>query len=409
MRKSILNILALICLMPLNACAQWYLFPSQKKDTSTRKETVRPEPRPVQQESVQESAAPEIPAAEEEADTGYRFIPAESVDVALILPFKANGQTPNANYLEMYGGALMAVRDLGATGLKIRLSVFDSADSDRAAALSEIENADVIIGPVEYAAMRDAASAAAYGRFFVSPLEPRNLELAGRYSVIQAPASWELQAADMVRRLREDINAGDEIIVIRDTTVAGHGQQTGLLLDELRAAGVRYRTVGSVSAIRFDKYHTFRCLIASDKESFIKSESKALGVKGALGENLILYGTARLRNYIAATDLHSCRAHISAGYFVDYDSDDVRDFILSYRALFKTEPGSFAFQGYDIMKYFVTVCSSYGRRWYHKLGDVSYYRGLQSNFRFEDSVYSGKANTGVRRITYNKDLSTALE
>ena len=92
---------------------------------------------------------------------------------------------------------------------------------------------------------------------------------------------------------------------------------------------------------------------------------------------------------------------------MDYNSQDVRNFVLSYRALFKSEPGSFAFQGYDLVNYFVGSCERWGKRWSKKLSGQSF-RGLHSDFVFDSSFGNGKVNKGVRRIVYDKNLSTTL-
>ena len=81
--------------------------------------------------------------------------------------------------------------------------------------------------------------------------------------------------------------------------------------------------------------------------------------------------------------------------------------MLAYRALFKGEPGSFAFQGYDTVHYFVTMRHDYGRRWYRRLPEYQE-KGLQSDFRFDRRHGEGRENIAVRRVVYNSDLTTTL-
>ena len=97
------------------------------------------------------------------------------------------------------------------------------------------------------------------------------------------------------------------------------------------------------------------------------------------------------------------RRTMAAEMGVDYDDPAVKRFILAYRALYKNEPGSFAFQGYDTMHYFVTMCSRYGRRWHKKLTAYSE-TGLQADFRFSDDPV--RVNQAARRIVYRPDLTT---
>ena len=146
--------------------------------------------------------------------------------------------------------------------------------------------------------------------------------------------------------------------------------------------------------------------MASDRDSFLASSVRSLSIQGALNDNVVLYGTSRVRtNGTGPNDLHNVNAHLTSAYFIDYEDPAVRAFILAYRALFNNEPGSFAFQGYDTMRYFVTMCTKYGREWYKKLPEYRQ-KGLQSDFRFTEE--SPRINQAARRVVYNKDLTTTL-
>ena len=47
-------------------------------------------------------------------------------------------------------------------------------------------------------------------------------------------------------------------------------------------------------------------------------------------------------------------------YRIDYTSQGTLEFIHKYRAAFNTEPTSFAFQGYDILTFFVEAMNTWG-------------------------------------------------
>ncbi len=88
---------------------------------------------------------------------------------------------------------------------------------------------------------------------------------------------------------------------------------------------------------------------------------------------------------------------------MDYSDKDVKNFLLSNRALYNTEPSQFAFQGYDTAKYFIGIVSKYGKNWRRKLEETEG-KGLHSDFQF-----NGQTNAAVRRIVYRKDYTTGLE
>ena len=81
--------------------------------------------------------------------------------------------------------------------------------------------------------------------------------------------------------------------------------------------------------------------------------------------------------------------------------------LFSDRALYRTEPSQFAFQGYDLAHYFAKVVAKYGNRWTRALTRTAD-TGLHTDFRFEKTPAGSYRNTGIRRIVYDTDYSTSL-
>ena len=182
------------------------------------------------------------------------------------------------------------------------------------------------------------------------------------------------------------------------------GEQSAYFIEQLQARGIRYQSVLSATEIPFKKGQKARVAVASERDNFVTTVVRSLSIEGARNNDVILYGTSRMRmNGIAQTDLHNTEAHLTLSYFIDYDDPAVRSFILAYRALFQGEPGSFAFQGYDTTHYFVTMCSKYGRQWHKKLAEYGE-KGLQADFRFSEEP--ARINQAARRVIYNSDLTS---
>lgn len=420
MKKFITIILAL-CLIHTGAAAQWYLYPggrSGEKQEQSEPAQTRPERQPSRQEQTPKESAreplrqlPERRTETEERNSWFTeplFGRSSAVSVTLALPIGADSEKPSANFLEMYSGALLALKDLGEEGVRVRLKLVDTG-SGHELTREDINGSDLVIGPVSYKEMLTALSLADGGRVLVSPLDPKTAELVHSSGVIQAPSSWTSQIDELVEWVQEDLMPGDELIVIQDPDSAGRGEQCRYLMDKLNGKVLVYRTYSSVSDINFVEGRTYRMLIASDRDSFLTGAARAAAIEAARNRDIILYSTSRIRSTIGSNvnDLHDTRTHLTAAYHIDYDSPEVKDFILAYRALFKGEPGSFAFQGYDTMHYFVNVCNDYGRNWYRRLPEYSE-RGLQSDFKFMRRQENGKINVAVRRIVYNADLTTSL-
>ena len=174
MKKFITIILAL-GLLHTGASAQWYLYPGGRNEekqeqteaerqTQPQKQT-RPERRQTRQEQAPEESVrePLRQLPESRTETGGRnswfaeplFGRQSEVSVTLALPIGAGSEKPNANFLEMYSGALLALKDLGDEGVKIRLKLVDTA-SGAGLTREDVNGSDLVIGPVSYNEMLTA-------------------------------------------------------------------------------------------------------------------------------------------------------------------------------------------------------------------------------------------------------------
>ena len=85
----------------------------------------------------------------------------------------------------------------------------------------------------------------------------------------------------------------------------------------------------------------------------------------------------------------------------------MKAFLPAYRARFRCEPSPFAYQGYDILTYFVNLISRQGDDWPSALGKRRE-AGLQADFLFSQVEQGGFANEAVRRIIYEPDFTIRL-
>lgn len=379
--------MGILCLVPLSASAQWYLFPDKKKGRKV-------------EEIIEENVGHQ--------KVGRRD--SLKVSVTLMLPLKASSDNANENFIEMYCGSLLALRDLGEEGLAADLRVIDTAAPGFTFNDDIVNGSDVTIGPVSYSDIQKALVLCDSSRVLISPLEPKAAQLIRTGELVQSPAPWSAQIDEMVDWLTEETLMGDEILVLRDTSAAGFGEQSAYLLDQLKDSGLRYRVIFSTSQASFSKYGRYRLLIASDSDGYTAGAVRHLWISAAQGNEITLYCTSKVRNSLGSNtkELHATDTRLAASYFIDYNSRKVKDFIIKYRSFFRTEPGSFAFQGYDTMYYFLKMYAQYGEGWDDALPE-SPAKGLQSDFLFDEGVEEGRLNMAVRRVVYGKDLSMSLQ
>lgn len=406
MMKRISLIILLVGILPLNACAQWYLFPGKKKASPT-KEVV--EEATIIQNNTEPSDSLAIDDTSDLMDDWFSH-KASQINIVLALPIEAKSDKPNSNFLEMYSGALMALDELSAKGTKYQLTVIDTKDVD--ANYSALDDANVILGPVSYNEIVRTLATYTGNQMIISPLDPKAAALSEDSNVLQSPVPQANQIEDMIKWLDEDLMPGDQLLVAKDMSNSGNKEQNAQIFSLLNQRAISYSIVNNFTDYPFEEGLTYRIVVASDNDAFHTGITRNIAIEAERNpkSNIILYCNSRIRSSISqnVSDLHKVRARMTAGYHIDYESPQVKDFILKYRALFNSEPGSFAFQGYDAVKYYASACDIYGLRWHNRLWEYSW-RGLQSDFKFDKDVNNGRTNVAVRRVIYNKDFSISLQ
>ncbi len=373
--------------------------------------TVIEEPIAADSLTVSDTTISEIP----EEDRGKSlftqlFVPKKEIDMALLLPIKATGSTGSRQNLDFYSGVLMAVYDMSKEGISTNLNVYDIADGSLPTADEIIDN-DVVIGPVASGDINRTFMAAPSIKALVSPLDPRAEHLAySNGSLIHAPTPHTVQYNDLISWIKEDMQAADSILFITEkrarqtdavVNMAEAMTSSGLDYKPLSYSILEGRDVTETLAAMMTQTGANRVYIASESEAFVNDVVRNLNVMIHQKYNVVLYAPSKIRSFetIEVENFHNTKMRVSTGYYIDYDEPKVKEFLLHYRALFNTEPTQFAYQGYDLAKYFIGLCSKYGNRWTEKL-DEENASMLQSNFNFEKTPTGGYINNSVHRIVY---------
>ena len=366
----------------------------------------------------------EEPSRVDESPAAMYLLPSRTVSISLLLPLNAKDSTAGSrSNMDFYSGALLAARDMGEKGINIDLSVYDTADGQLHVTEERLKKSDVVIGPVSYGDLGRLMASAPNSTYVVSPLDHRAEQLSVSYkNFIQVPASYEKQYEDLVSWIDEERTPHDSVIVIyeknsRDRSIIDNLEQ------RMESAGISYQPFSYsilegrdiLDPLRRKMALTARThfLIASESEAFVNDVVRNINLMIHEKFDVALYALSKIRGFetIEVENLHNANLHVSTSYYIDYDRKEVQDFIMEYRALFNTEPTPFAFQGYDITRYFSEVCSKYGKAWSSILSMVEE-EMLQSEFKFSRVKVGGSeigyVNSGVRRIVDGPDYSVSL-
>lgn len=328
----------------------------------------------------------------------------DSIRIALLLPFNAK-TAPSPGPFHFYAGALLAADEMGRRNdIAVNLNVFDTTEGYTDSTDVVLRTSDVILGPMSPDELRKVAPRLPEDKYAVSVLDPAAASLADSISIIQAPTIWNEQIKNLARWASEDTQRADSLLVIKEARA--NNAKYDVITDKLDADGMPYVIITCDS---FEDVPEFfeqcaskngctRFIIASEQEDFINELLTVIADMRDKNFNVASYATSRIRSFTTITSEIRQKAGLRmvSGYYIDEDNQKVKDFKEAYEKKFGSEPDSFAFQGYDLMNYFVAIYQKYKEDWIYYLPDFLG-EGLQTDFRFTRTD-CGFVNTAVRRF-----------
>ena len=370
----------------------------------------------VKEDTLRVEPSVEIAEIAGQQDSIVNVQPKEKINATILLPLTESDGEPIRNNMDFYCGALLAVYDLANEGINCNLNVHDIHSNDTPFSLESLTGSDVIIGPVSTADLTRLFNVIGDNTLVVSPLDPRAEKLTHSHSsMIQIPTPQSTQYHDLVTWLEDDYVAGDRVVLItekgaRQTTV------TTVMKEALDSSSLAYNTFSYSILEGRDISQPLtglmslegknRIVIASESEAFVNDVIRNLNLLIYNNIDITIYAPSKIRGFetIEVENLHKTSMHVSLAYYIDYEDPKVKDFLLKYRALYNTEPNQFAFQGYDVARYFIELYSKYGDGWKENIGSHDM-NMLQSTFNIRKKEIGGYINEGVRRIVYENGYS----
>ena len=365
-------------------------------------------------EDEAEEAENDAEAVTEPVRTVRRFTAQDPLRLSLVLPIDA-GRNASSSFLNFYSGALMAIQEQKDKGAHVIVNTFDLAQgAESILADPRFRESDLVIGPAEASTLGPFLRYAdESGTILVSPLDHKADSLvSGHPTFFQAPASADIQIRNLAASLA---GRGHGPVILAYSNFSGETALVAQLESSLQAAGISYRKAplselgglvsgGSAAA-------PARVLIGSENKNFCADVIRSLNTLAKKNSPVEVWCTNRVRNYDTSDPdaLFNLSVHTTAPYFVDYSNPDGQQFILRYRALFYAEPDDFAFQGHDILTYFIAAMMQQGTA-FADHADLISMQLLHCDFRFvREDEESGWRNHATRNLYYDKsDYSIVL-
>jgi len=339
----------------------------------------------------------------------------------------------SANALDFMQGALLAVDSLKKQGLNAEIYWFDTMrDTVQMVQILKkpiMKNMDLIIGPFATELVNQVAPFACENRIFcVSPTAINTASLKNNPYLMQVYAGEINTVNPMVDYISKQNNIHITLIgnkrdfdqtlynayLTKLKTVFDESALTTLRMhpDSLQDPG-RYLKKGVMNAV----------IVPSADEAFVTIVTAKLNTSSH-NYDVNLYGLASWTK-IAGLDLeylHTLEFRYATAYYIDYNSQQVQRFLQQYRKNYYTEPTmntgyggispnpyQFAFLGYDITYYFVSVLKKYGKEFARCIPNFRMPM-LQSDFLFNRiEVNSGYTNTHFDIYKYSKGYSIVKE
>ncbi|MBI5539961.1 MAG: LysM peptidoglycan-binding domain-containing protein [Bacteroidia bacterium] len=356
--------------------------------------------------------------------------------VSLILPLQSDALTiasedeasANSNFepqpkpfLEYYEGFLLAVDSMKRKGVNITVKLFDlkkdSAKTQDIINKGELDNSDIIIGPVydqNFKMISDHARKKNINVIY--PINSHNPEIFTNPKVFQVNSSLSSQMSQATRYLAsfKDIN----YIVIQNGTKEEleivNNYKTKLFkefannfnTDKVPYSEILYSAEGLSGVEKTLKNEVINVLIIpSGNQIFVinlLTKLQPLTKK----YKIIMAGMPswkKFDNNLELEYLHNLNMHTFVPFYADYSNTAVKSFVIDYRYNYKCEPSKYSMLGFDTGIYFLTALQNYGHDFQDCLHNLDL-QLLQSDFNFVKlGENGGYENNGTFILHYNMD------
>ncbi len=339
-------------------------------------------------------------------------------------------------FLEAYEGVLIAADSLRSLGLNVEMKVFDtradSAEIKRLIRTGELDNADLIIGPVfSYNLEQIAGWAGERDIPVVSPVPLRDSHIhenkPSLYRVFPSQEVVQDLIADEVASRQ-----GSRVIFLYSDT-AMYDPATARLWQKVKTAasdtgfsdggsivpfyytGVTerrnvYGTVASFES-QLDPERKNIIVLATTSTPVVSSAFSALHSLTKRYDIMVI-GYPEIRG-LETVDLkyyYDLELHIPSESYVDFESPGVKSYSAIYLKKFRTEPmaESFAWRGFDIAWYFIGGIAIGGKGFLKDPGTFNpELLCLEPDFR-RNSRNNGYENRGMFILHYRKDMTIEI-
>ena len=342
--------------------------------------------------------------------------------IALLLPFYLNTINPQTAErkdinkavlaIDYYQGFKLALDSLSARGDNFKLSVWDSREQEvqliNLARAKSVQVNDLIVGPLFPESIKT------FNEFYtpenklqVSPLAastPNQNTNPGLVTINSTIDQHGWKIADYINRNYKPSAVNLVLINTRKSDDEKFAAPIRKYLKSLSKNGFvineRPNSISLETALSSTK--TNLIILTSDEKAFVLPTVDRLYKLSQAGMKIDLFGHPNWikAQFLDVEKMQALNTKITASYFIDYKSAQVKSFTTRYRREYGLDPSEFAFQGFDTGYYFGKLLSDYGDEYASHI-TIEEYQGLHNKFHFKKDEKSGFTNTEVMMLKYS--------
>jgi len=340
-------------------------------------------------------------------------------DIAVLLPFKANGyinasspdsiEAKSMRAVEYFEGIIIALDQLGKIGANFNVYVYDTENSESVtkSLIGQMDSfgPDLIIGPIYNKPLRIIADyAKERGVPMVNPLSPsKNITKDNRFFIYSNPPI-ESHISGIYNFLNNNNPYANVKVLCRSTskemnlanTFTTLAQSTGMNASTISVAG-EVDLEGHMSAVSENVF-----VVTSFNEVFVNETLRRLNIL-AQQYQITVFGMPNWLKFetLNLEYLENLNYHYSSDFFVDEFNETHNGFLSFYKARFQTKPSEYAYKGFDAMLYFGRQLIQEGTEFRNRI-EFSEINGVYNNFDFKQG--SVEQFTGVHDFYENNHV-----
>jgi LysM repeat protein len=329
------------------------------------------------------------------------------------------------NFIEFYQGILAGLESIRRKGVQVNLHVYDTEKGISKLEVilkdPDFQKNDLIIGPVYADQLKVVSEFSIKNKIYlISPVTANDELLNTNPFIFQINPGLHREMEANIDLIHPDTSKN--IIVVYSSSVLYADQQAdfkALLKNKIKSPLCRVKEF----TVFDNDFSSVKSEIDSLRENVIISpvtdEIFVTDLLGTLESKLVycnesIIGMLEWNQYsgMDLNYLYDLKFAYNSPFYVDFEKNNVKEFLKNYRLLFGTEPVrnskygfNYGMLGHDVAFYFASAYSKFGKNFAQNLPCIKN-DFLTTPFEFSKvSFEGGYANTYLLSVKYNKEYS----